>query len=248
MSAQPPSKNPPKPPPPSAAEIAQKNAERFETTVTILIALVSTVIALAASQAAVLSGDATAAQHDGVLAKINLERIDGESRVLMARERRVFTTYDSAYDLYLLTYEYARQQQKAERPEHSTRLYQEATAYLEDSNLAYSFLNSNYVLEDEEGNDVDMDDANFIADRQQQAAIFQDVDFTDDFEDANNTRSAALTTAASVIVLFVSILFLTWAQISRSALKWVWLLAGLLISLGIVALYLLASVWGMFGG
>ena len=61
-------------------EKPDSKSNRFETVVTVLIALVSTVIALVASQSAVASGNATEAQHDGVLAKINLERVIGSSR------------------------------------------------------------------------------------------------------------------------------------------------------------------------
>ncbi len=51
----------------------------------------------------------------------------------------------------------------------------------------------------------------------------------------------------SLIVLFVSVLFLTWAQITRSALRWVWLGAGVLVALGVGAGYLLAGMAGALG-
>jgi hypothetical protein len=217
---------PPAAPETPAPKKEAKKSNRFETFVTILIAFVSTIIALAASQAAVSSGNAVDAQHNGVLAKINLERVDGQSRVLLAREERVYHKYDSFYSLYLLTFEAAKQASATDRAAHGTRLYQEATAYLEDSNLAYSFLNKDYLTKNEEGDTNGVDAANFINDRQQTAAIYEDVDFTDNFAEADTERRSSLAVGLCVIMLFIAVLFLTWAQITRMWLKWVWLALG----------------------
>ena len=79
------------------------SSERFQTAVTIIIALVSTAIALVASQAAVVIGNTTEALHNGVLAKINLERVDGGSRVKIARNEQAFDDYRFRSDLSSLT-------------------------------------------------------------------------------------------------------------------------------------------------
>src|SRR4051794_4523712 len=91
----------------------ESKSNRFETVVTILIAIVSTVIALVASQSAVASGNATEAQHDGVLAKINLERVDGASRAQIDHNERAFGIYRSNRDLYSLTIGFAAQAEAA---------------------------------------------------------------------------------------------------------------------------------------
>ena len=50
--------------------------------------------------------------------------------------------------------------------------------------------------------------------------------------------------ALSLIALFISVMFLTWAQITHTVLKWVWLAVGLLIALGTGIGYLLAPLLG----
>jgi hypothetical protein len=52
--------------------------------------------------------------------------------------------------------------------------------------------------------------------------------------------------SASLIILFVSVTFLTWAQITRSMLKFVWLAIGVLIALAVGAGYVLAFLTGAF--
>jgi hypothetical protein len=231
----------------SGGTTPQARSERFQTAVTVLIALVSTVIALVASQAAVSSGNASEAQHNGVLAKINLERVDGGTRVQMARNRRAFTTYRFNRDLYDLTFQYVGQAEAAGSSPHGTRLRLEAAGQLEESNLAYQFIDSGYLIRDESGEYVDFDEDEFIKDRRQTASIYQDIDFEDNFAEADAMRVASLGLNASLLVWFVSLLFLTWAEITRSALRWVWLAAGLLLALGILATYALTGMLSALG-
>src|SRR4029077_6644299 len=106
-----------------------------------------TVIALVASQSAVASGNATEAQHDGVLAKINLERVDGASRTQIAHNERAFDIYRSNRDLYSLTIDYATKAEAAGNNAQGTQLRQEAARALEDSNNAYGFIDSSYLVQ-----------------------------------------------------------------------------------------------------
>src|SRR5512135_2722318 len=99
-------------------------SNRFETVVTVLIALVSTVIALVASQSAVASGNATQTQHDGVIAKINLERVDGSSRAQIAHNERAFSIYRTNRDAYTLTIDYANKAEAAGNKDQGTALRQ----------------------------------------------------------------------------------------------------------------------------
>ena len=46
----------------------------------------------------------------------------------------------------------------------------------------------------------------------------------------------------SLLAWFIALMFLTWADISKSALRWVWLAAGALLALGLVAAYLISGV------
>lgn len=221
--------------------------ERFQTVTTVLIALVSTIIALVASQAAVASGNAGDAQQKGVLAKINLERVDGASRTQIARNRRAFNTYRFNRSLYSLTFDYVGQAEANGSSPQGTRLRLEATEYLEDSNNAWTFINTDYLIADAAGEYVDFDEATFLNDQRQAAAIYQDLDFNDNFLEANMLRTNGLYLSASLFVWFVALMFLTWAGISKSALRWVWLSAGVLIVIGIVAAYTLSSVVAAMG-
>src|SRR5438132_36447 len=112
----------------------ESKVSRFNTISTVLIALVSTVIALVAAQSAVASGNATEAQHDGVLAKINLERVDGATRAQIAREQRAFDDYRTNRDLYSVTFDYAVRAENDGNQALGTRLRLEAASELEDSN------------------------------------------------------------------------------------------------------------------
>ena len=217
-------------------------ASRFNTVTTVLIALVSTVIALVAAQSAVASGNATEAQHDGVLAKINLERVDGGARTEIAQEQRAFYDYRTKRDLYSLTFDYINQAENSGNQALGTRLRLEAAAALEDSNNAYRFLNSGYLLEDNSGEYTGLDTANILNDRRQSAAIYEDIDFTDNFAEANQFRQQSLSLGVSLMVWFVALLFLTWAEITKGVLRWVWLAAGVLLSLGIVGAYVISSL------
>ena len=132
----------------ATVEKPQAKTDRFETVVTVLIAVVSTIIALVASQSAVASGNATEAQHDGVLAKINLERVDGSSKAQIAHNERAFSIYRSNRDLYSLTIDFAQKAEAAGNAAQGTALRQEAARQLEDSNNAYRFIDTNYLVKD----------------------------------------------------------------------------------------------------
>lgn len=229
------------------SEITGKKSERFSTVVTVLIAVVSTVIALVASQAAVASGDATEAQHNGVLAKINLERVDGGSWTQIARNRRAFNDYRVNRDLYSLTFDYITQAEAEGSSPLGTRLRLEAAGQLEESNGAYHFIDSGYLIADEGGEYVGLDEPNFINDKRQTAAIYQDIDYDDNFADANRFRTEGLYLGATLFVWFLSLMFLTWAEITKSALRWVWLAAGVLIALGLVAAYVVSGMVSALG-
>ena len=60
-------------------------------------------------------------------------------------------------------------------------------------------------------------------------------------------RSQSLGLNVSVLFWFVALLFFTWAEITRSWLRWLWLGAGLLIALGIVAVYALTGLSAALG-
>ncbi len=226
---------------------SKSKSNRFETVVTVLIAVVSTVIALVASQSAVASGNATEAQHDGVLAKINLERIDGSSRAQIAHNQRAFSIYRSNRDLYSLTIDYAAKAEAAGNADQGTQLRLEAAQQLEDSNNAYRFIASNYLVQDANGEYTSFDDQNYLNDQQQAASVFEDISFTDNFAEANRLRTQSLTLGVSLLAWFIALMFLTWADISKSALRWVWLVAGVLLSLALVAAYLISGVAHMMG-
>jgi hypothetical protein len=232
----------------SGGSTSSGRSERFQTAVTILIALVSTIIALVASRAAVSSGNATEAQHNGVLAKINLERVDGGTRVQIARNRRAFNAYRFNRNLYSLTFDYVGQAEANGSSPHGTRLRLEAAGQLEESNLAYQFIDSGYLLSDEAGEYVDFNETEYVNDQRQTAAIYQDIDYDDDFALAQSERTASLALNLSLLVWFLALMFLTWAQIARSALRWVWLAAGVLLALGLVVAYALSSALNLVGG
>jgi hypothetical protein len=220
---------------------------RFNTISTVLIALVSTVIALVAAQSAVASGNATEAQHDGVLAKINLERVDGAARAQLAREQRAFDDYRTNRDLYTVTFDYITRAEESGNKPLGTRLRLEAAAALEDSNNAYRFLDPGYLLTDESGEYTGIDTQNYLNDRRQAAAIYEDIDYTDNLAESGEFRQQSLSLGISLLVWFVALLFLTWAEITKSVLRWVWLVAGILLSLGILAAYLFSSLAGLMG-
>jgi hypothetical protein len=220
---------------------------RLSTVVTVLIALVSTVIALVASQAATASGNATEAQHNGVIAKINLERTDGGSWAQIARSRRAFNTYRFNRRLYDLTFDYIAQAESQGSSPQGTRLRLEAAGQLEESNLAYNFTDAGYLLQDEAGNYTDFDVDNYLNDQRQVAAIYQDIDYDDNFADAAVLRRDSLALNISVLFWFIALLFFTWAEITRSWLRWLWLGAGVLVSLGILAAYVLNGLSAALG-
>jgi hypothetical protein len=228
-------------------ESANKKSERFATVVTVLIALVSTVIALVASQSAVASGNATEAQHNGVLAKINLERVDGGTWTHIARNRRAFNDYRFNRDLYFLTFDFINEAEAGGSSPLGTRLRLEAAGQLEESNNAYSFIDSGYLIADEAGEYIGLDEPNFINDRRQTAAIYEDIDYNDNFTEASRFRTEGLYLGATLFVWFLALMFLTWAEITKSALRWVWLAAGILIALGLVAAYTLSGMMSALG-
>jgi hypothetical protein len=229
------------------SENTPKKSERFSTVVTVLIALVSTVIALVASQSAVASGNATEAQHNGVLAKINLERVDGGSWTQLARNRRAFNDYRFNRDLYFLTFDYITEAEAGGSSPLGTRLRLEAAGQLEESNNAYTFIDSGYLIADENGEYVGLDEPNFVNDRRQNAAIYQDIDYDDNFAEANRYRTEGLYLGATLFVWFLALMFLTWAEITKSVLRWVWLAAGILIALGLIAAYTLSGMLSALG-
>lgn len=233
-----------------ASETASPNSERFQTFVTILIALLSTAVALVASQAAVLIGNTTEAQHNGVLAKINQERVDGGSRVQLARNQQAYYDYQYKYSLSTLTRDYAVEAENAGQAAYGTRLRQEAASLLEESDLAYYSMETYYLTEDADGNLTGLDSALYIADGRNSAEIGQHLDlrYDDNFAEADALRQEALGLSVSIIVLFVSVMFLTWAQITRSLLRWVWLGAGVLVALGVGGVYLVSWLMGLLQG
>ena len=80
------------------------------------------------------SGNATEAQHNGVIAKINLERVDGGTRAQIARSRRAFDDYRFNRELYFLTFDYIDQAEANGNTPLGTRLRLEAAGQLEESN------------------------------------------------------------------------------------------------------------------
>jgi len=219
--------------------------ERFQTGTTILIAIVSTAIALVASQAAVTMGQVTEAEHNGVLAKINLERVDGSSRIRLTNYLRAFDEYRFSRVVQKLTSGYVSQAMTAGEKEYETRLRQEAAARREESDIALDFVHLGYVDTNAQGDYTNFKNDEFLNDEREGAEIYQDLDPQDNFAEANKFRTQALLMSASMIVLFIAVMFLTWAQITRGPLRWVWLGAGLLISVGIGIAYLLSSLMGL---
>jgi hypothetical protein len=221
---------------------AAPNSERFQTFVTILIALLSTAIALVASQAAVVIGNTTEALHNGVLAKINQERVDGGSRVQVARNLQAFDDYRYRSSLSTVTRTYAADAEAAKNTAYGTRLRLEAAALREESDLSYNSMDTYYLTSDDQGNYTGFDVTRFIADERQSAEVGQHLDlrFEDNFTEAAGLQNQALTLSISIIVLFFSVMFMTWAQITKSFLRWVWLAAGLLIALAVGAGFVLA--------
>ena len=228
-------------------EKSESKSNRFETVVTVLIAVVSTIIALVASQSAVASGNATEAQHDGVLAKINLERVDGSSRAQIAHNERAFSIYRTNRDLYSLTIDYAAKAEAAGNTAQGTTLRLEAARLLEDSNNAYRFINSDYLVKDASGEYTSFDEQNYLNDQRQSASVYQDIASDDNFSEANRLRTQSLTLGVTLLAWFMALMFLTWAEISKSGLRWVWLVAGVLLALGLVAAYLVSSVAQIMG-
>jgi hypothetical protein len=224
-----------------------KKADRFQTVVTVLIALVSTIIALVASQAAQASGNATEAQHDGVLAKINLERVDGASRTQIAQNERAFSEYLFNNNLYTLTFQFIGQAETAGNSAQGTRLRLEAAAQLDTSDNALNFINRNYLIKDASGQFVKFDDQNFLNAQRQDAAIYENIDYTGNFATANQQRAQSIGLSLSLVVWFVALMFLTWAEITKSNLRWLWLLAGVLLGLGITVAYMLSGVLHVMG-
>jgi len=223
-------------------------SDRFETVVTVLIAVVSTIIALVASQSAVASGNATEAQHDGVLAKINLERVDGSSRTQIAHDERAFSLYRSNRDLYSLTIDFAVQAETAGNAAQGTALRQEAARQLEDSNNAYRFIDSNYLVKDpSSGEYTSFDEQNYLNDQRQTASVYEDIAYDDNFAEADRLRTQSLTLGVTLLAWFIALMFLTWAEITKSALRWVWLAAGVLVALSIVGLYVVTGAAQMLG-
>jgi hypothetical protein len=219
----------------------QARSERLSTIVTVLIAVVSTIIAIVASQAAVVSGNSAEAQHNGVLAKINLERIDGGTWAEVARNQRAFAAYRFNRALYSLTFGFIEQAEADGASSQGTRLRLEAAGQLEESNLAFNYVESGYLLTDEAGSYASFDVDNFVNDRRQTAAIYQDIDFADNFADAD--RLLAL--SASLLGWFIALMFLTWAEVTRSALRYLWLAAGLVLALAITLAYVVVSVFDL---
>jgi hypothetical protein len=229
-------------------EKPESKTNRFETVVTVLIAIVSTVIALVASQSAVASGNATEAQHDGVLAKINLERVDGSSRAQIAHNERAFSIYRSNRDLYSLTIDFALKAETAGNSAQGTVLRQEAARQLEDSNNAYRFIDSNYLVKDAtSGEYTSFDQQNYLNDQRQSASIYEDISYLDNFAEADRLRTQSLQLGVSLLAWFIALMFLTWAEITKSALRWVWLAAGVLLALGLAAVYVVTGVTHLMG-
>ena len=229
-------------------EKPEAKTDRFETVVTVLIAIVSTVIALVASQSAVASGNATEAQHDGVLAKINLERVDGGSGAQIAHNERAFSIYRSNRDLYSLSVDFAQKAETAGNAAQGTALRQEAARQLEDSNNAYRFIDSSYLVKDPtSGEYTSFDEQNYLNNQRQSASIYEDIAYADNFADANRLRTQSLTLGISLLAWFIALMFLTWAEITKSALRWVWLAAGVLLALGLVAVYVVTGVTQWMG-
>jgi hypothetical protein len=228
-------------------EKSKNKTNRFETVVTVLIALVSTVIALVASQSAVASGNATQTQHDGVIAKINLERVDGSSRAQIAHYERAFSLYRTNRDAYTLTIDYASKAETAGNKDQGSALRQEAAGQLEDSNNAFRFIDSDYLVKDATGEYTQFDEQNYINDQRQAASIYQDIAFDDNFAEASRLRGQSLTLGASLLAWFLSLMFLTWATIAKSALRWVWLIAGVLLAAGLTAVYFISGAARMMG-
>jgi len=231
----------------TSSPTSSDSSERFQTTTTILIALVSTAIALVASQVAVTMGQATEAEHNGVLAKINLERVDGGSRIRLTNYLRAFDAYRFSHLLQTITSGYISQAMSAGETSYETRLRQEAAAQREDSTIALDFVQLDYVTANAQGEYTKFRSDEFLTDQRSGAEIYQDLDSRDNFAEADRARTQSLVMSASMIVLFVSVMFLTWAQITRSPLRWVWLGAGLLLALGTGAAYLLNGIVGALG-
>jgi hypothetical protein len=229
------------------AEPAKEKADRLSTVITVLIALVSTVIALVASQSAVAAGNATEAQHNGVLAKINLERVDGGSWAQVARNQRAFSDYRFNRDLYFLTFDYVTEAEASGNAALGTALRLEAAGQLEESNNAFRYIDSGYLIADDTGEYIGFDEGTFLNDRRQSAAVYVDIDFEDDFAEAARWRTEALSLGASLFAWFLSLAFLTWAEITKTALRWVWLAAGLLVALAITAVYVIGGVINVMG-
>jgi hypothetical protein len=160
----------------------------------------------------------------------------------IARNKRAFDTYRFNLSNYYLTFDYITEAEGGGSSPEGTRLRQEAAGQLEESNLAYGFTDSDYLLEDENDQATEFDVENYLSDQRQNAAIYQDIDYEDNFADAARLRSDSLSLNISLLFWFVALLFFTWAELTRSWLRWVWLGAGVLVSLGVLAVYALTGL------
>jgi hypothetical protein len=226
----------------TASPAPENKSNRLSTVTTVLIALVSTVIALVAAQAATASGDATEAQHNGVIAKINLERTNGGAWAQIARNKRAFDSYRFNLRDYYLTFDFITEAEANGSSPEGTRLRLEAAGQLEASNLAYEFVDQHYLLKNEQDEYAAFDVDNYLSDQRQNAAIYQDVNYDDNFAAAAELRTQSLGLNISVLFWFVVLLFFTWAELTRSWLRWVWLGAGLMTAFAILVVYALTGL------
>lgn len=224
-----------------AVSESSSSSDRFTTLVTVLIALVSTVIALVASQAATASGNAAEAQHEGVQAEINLQRVRGAALIEIARNERLFADFSTNARLEELAGTYRAEARSAGNAAHENRLADDQARFADDSAAALRHIDGTYLLWDGERY-TDWDAATFLIDTEQDQAYYQDIDRTKAFTEADLLRRDSLALNASLLVWFLSLTFLTWAQISKSGLRYLWLLIGVLAALGIVAAYALFLV------
>jgi hypothetical protein len=213
-------------------------SDRFSTLVTVLIALVSTVIALVASQAATASGNAGEAQHEGVQAEINLQRVRGAAFIEIARNQRLFADYATNARLEALAGTYRAEARQAGNAAHENRLADDQARFADDSAAALRYIDGTYLTWDGERYTA-WDADTYLIDTEQDAAYYQDIDLAKPFAEAAVLRRDSLALNASLLVWFLSLTFLTWAQISKSGLRYLWLLVGVLAALGIVAAYAL---------
>lgn len=205
----------------------QDHTERFETIITLTIAVVSVVMAFIGGWSSLTDDEASGAMKSGISAAINREKASVISHTWMFQDIRAYTEHQRLNTLVEVTTADAEAARLQGDDQQARALGQQVLSYRTEARAFGTFFAEEYVLPD-----GSFDEEQYLQHQMRFEVRNLDVNPEDDFQEALVVYDHAFTMVIVIRGLAVSVTALILARITKGRLRFGFYWLGLLVFIG----------------